>query len=289
MRIKQETSGIIYKILNELLTVIIALVTKITLHDLGSFQIFFLSCLSSLFVVVIMIKLQTKASLTTYVMKLDKTFVYIAIINFTSLCAYIQALKLVDITVIHAIAYLSPIIVSLLGIFILKEKYSFKIALALVIAIVGTMIIIKPVAITSIKTLGVACALISAIGWALYSLVFKKKAATMPWTEQSFIILILCVIISLPVAIATWHPLTDYHVKFIVLLGLLYTINKMLFIKSLAKTRLVLLAPIRYTKLIFAAIFAYLLFNEVIHVNTMIGSLLIIAATMLVLYSAKKA
>lgn len=285
MRIRTETSGIIYKILNELLIAIVALVTKITLHDLGSFQIFFLSCLSSLFFLTIIITLQTKTSLISYVKKIDKTFVQISIINVISLCAFIQALKFVDITVVTAIAYLSPIIISLIGIFILKEHYSFKIAIALVIAILGTIIISKPVVTTSIKTLGVICAVISAIGWALYSLVFKKKAATMPWIEQSFIILVLCIIISLPTAILTWQPLTYSHVKLIALLGILYTVNKMLFIKSLAKTRLVLLAPIKYTKLIFTTIFAYLLFGEVIHINTVIGSAFIIVATILVMYS----
>lgn len=285
---QKETSGIIYKLLNVFCIVVVSLVNKSTMNDLSAFQVFFLSCLSSLVMLSVLIKFHKKASLASYIKAIDKTFLCIAIVNFTSLCAHLQALKLIDMTIVTAIAYLSPIIISLFGLFILREQLSPYAVLALVISILGMAVIAKPVMVTSVKTFGVITALISAIGWAVHNLLLKKKSISNNWTEQSFIILVLCVPISLPFAIATWKPLSPKQLEFILLLGLLYTINKMFLLKALAHTRLIMLAPIQYTKLIFTAIFAYLLFGEVISMNTILGSTLIISATILVLYAAKR-
>jgi drug/metabolite transporter (DMT)-like permease len=285
---QKETAGIIYKLLNVLCIVVVTIVNKSAMKDLSAFQAFFLSCLASLIMLIALIKFHKKASLSAYIKAIDKTFLCIALINFISLCAYLQALKLIDMTIVTAIAYLSPIIISLFGLFILRERFSFYAVLALLISLVGTAIIAKPVMVTSVKTLGVIFALISAIGWAVHNLLLKKKSTSNSWMEQAFIILILCVPISLPFAIATWKPLSHKSIGLIVLLGALFTINKLFLLKALAHTRLTMLAPIQYTKLIFAAIFAYLLFGEVVSWTTILGSTLIIIATVLVLYSSRK-
>lgn len=285
---QKETSGIIYKLLNVICIVVVSLVNKSAMKDLSAFQVFFLSCLSSLVMLIALIKFRKKASLASYIKAIDKTFICIALINFTSLCAHLQSLKLIDMTIVTAIAYLSPIIISLFGLFVLREQFSTYAVFALLVSLLGTVVIAKPVMVTSVQTFGVIAALISAIGWAAHNLLLKKKSASNNWMEQAFIILILCVPISLPFAITTWKPLSYKHLEFILLLGLLYTINKMFLLKALAYTRLIMLAPIQYTKLIFTAIFAYLLFGEVISVNTILGSTLIISATILVLYATKR-
>jgi drug/metabolite transporter (DMT)-like permease len=285
---QKEWSGIIYKMLNVLCTVVVALLTKGTLEDLGTFQIFFLSSLASLLFMIPIIKFQTKASLTGYIKKIDKIFLAISIISFIGFCAFIHALKLIDITIVTGISYLTPIIVSFLSIFILKEKYTFKIILALLVSVFGTIIIMKSIIATSIGAIGIIAALVSAISWAFHDLLLKKKTDGTNWTEQGFIILILCIPMALPFAITTWKPLHFKHVEIFFLLGALYTINKMFLLKAISNARLILLAPIIYTKLIFAAIFSYLFFNEVVHLNTIIGSMLIITATILVIYSREK-
>ncbi|NRA73541.1 MAG: DMT family transporter [Rickettsiales bacterium] len=283
----KEISGIIFKILNILCIVLVGLANKWAMKDLSTFQTFFLSCLSSLIIVSTILRFQRKQSILANIKNIDKPFLCIAVINFTSFCTFLYALKLIDLNIITAIFYLTPVIASLLAILILKEKMSLKLALALSVSIIGTIIITKPLAETSFVITGVTVALISAIGWALHDLLLKRQAA-IHWTQQSFRILFLCTIMSLPLAVITWQPLTYTHIKFVIILGLIYTVNKMLLIKALANARLVLLAPISYTKLIFTAISTYFLFNEVISFNTIIGSTLIIAATILIMYSTKK-
>jgi len=284
----QEISGIIYKLFNVFCIVLVGLVSKIAMKDLGAFQTFFLSCLSSLIIVSMILKFQKKQSLVNIIKNISKPFICIAIVNFASFCTFLYALKLIDLNVITSFMYLTPVIVSLLAIFILREKISLKTILALFISILGTVIIIKPLMVKSAATLGIIIALMSAIGWALHDFLLKQQAAKIHWTKQSFMILILCTPLSLPLAITTWQPLTHTHIKYILYLGIIYTTNKMLLMKALANTRLVLLAPISYTKLIFTAISTYLLFNEVISLTTIMGSTLIIVATILIACSTKK-
>jgi drug/metabolite transporter (DMT)-like permease len=282
----KEFRGLIYKLLNIFCFVIIGLINKGGLKDLSAFQTFFLSCLASLIVNGVIAKLYMKASLISYVKAIDRRFLYIALLTFISLASFLHALKLVDMATVSAISYLTPVVISLLGIFVLREKFSYKALLALIISVSGTIIIILPTMNTELHVIGAITALISAIGWAVYDLLLKEQAH-MHWAKQSFMLLTLCVPISLPFAIATWQPLTLTHVKFFVLLGILYATNKMFLMKALANTRLILLAPVIYTKLLFTAIFSYLLFNEVIHSNTIFGSVLIVSSTILLMYSTK--
>jgi drug/metabolite transporter (DMT)-like permease len=285
---KKETSGIIYKLLNVLCIVLVGLVTKSTMNDLSAFQTFFLSCISSLIFLMCFIKLTRQEPIVSHIKSINKNFLYIAAVNCASFSAHIHSLKTIDFTIVTAIAYISPIIVALLGIFLLKENYSFKTTIALVVSLIGTFIITEPMTMNSMEIIGLIYAFISAIGWAIHTVLLKKQTST-HWTKQSFLILTICIIIAAPFAIATWKPLTCKHIEFLVLLGVLYTINKMFLLKALARARLVLLAPIKYTKLIFAAILSYVLLGEVINFNTIIGSTLIIFATILVIHSTKNA
>jgi drug/metabolite transporter (DMT)-like permease len=282
----KELTGLIYKLLNIFCFVIIGLINKGVLKDLSTFQTFFLSCLSSLIVTGTIAKFYMKASLISYIKSVDRTFLYIALLTFISLASFLHSLKLIDIATVSAISYLTPVVVSLLGIFVLRERFSIKALLALVISIVGTVIIILPALNSKPHFIGVIVAMTSALGWAIYDLLLKKQAH-MHWVKQSFILLSLCVPMSLPLALATWKPLTPTHVKFFILLGMLYSLNKMFLMKALANTRLILLATVGYTKLIFAAVFGYLIFNEVISFNTVLGGALILSATMLLMYSTK--
>jgi len=108
------------------------------------------------------------------------------------------------------------------------------------------------------------------------------------WTKQTFLTLIITTLLSMPFALITWQPLTSSHISIFILLGFLYTISKMFLVKGIKRTPLTLLAPIGFTKLIFNATLAYLFFNEIIKTNAIIGSSLIIFATLIVIHSSRK-
>ena len=64
--------------------------------------------------------------------------------------------------------------------------------------------------------------------------------------------------------------------------------SKMFLVKGLNRIPLLFFAPISFMKLTFNASIAYFFFKEVISMNTIIGSALIIFATLILMFSTKK-
>jgi drug/metabolite transporter (DMT)-like permease len=208
--------------------------------------------------------------------------------NFLGVCSAIYAIKTLDITIAISIGYLTPVLTSILAILILKEKFSFKSMLALLISILGAIITAKSVISNSVTTLGISAAVISAIAWSIHNLLLKTQAMRDHWTKQTFLTLICTSLISLPFALATWTPLTNKQVSIFILLAILYTFSKMFLVKGLNRIPLLFFAPISFMKLTFNASIAYFFFKEVISMNTIIGSALIIFATLILMFSTKK-
>ena len=282
-----ELFGIASYILSMLGYSIIALVNKGTISNLNTFQVFFLSSLSCLLFTVAVIKIQRRDSIFSLIKSLDKTYFLISLINFISLCSSLYAIKTLNLSVAISIGYMTPVVVSILAVLIFNERFCFKLIIALLISISGTIIITKPIMTNATKTLGIIAALISAVGWALHKIILKKQVLRDHWTKQTFLTLILTLLISLPFATATWRPLNSQYINIFILLGSLYTLSKMLLVKSLNSARLIILAPLSYSKLVIAAVLSYIFFEEAITINTMIGSALIIIATIIVMYSTK--
>jgi len=285
---RKESLGIIYKLLSILGYSTIALINKGEIGSLNTLQIFFLSSLSCLIFVTAIIKIQRKESLISLAKSTDKTYLIIALTNVISFCATLYAIKTLDITVAISIGYLTPILVSVFAVQIFKERFSYKIGFALLLGICASVIVAKPMLTDKITTLGVGAAFISAIGWALHGLILKKQTMKDHWTKQTFLTLILTTSISFPFVILHWQPLTTSHLLILFKLGALYTLSKMFLVKGVVRTPLTLLVPIGFTKLMFTATFARLLFGEIISINTIVGSSLLILSTLIVLHSTRQ-
>jgi drug/metabolite transporter (DMT)-like permease len=285
---QKEFIGIIYKILSMFGYSAIALINKGSISSLNTFQVFFLSSLLCLIFTTIVIKKTREESLLSIARSIDKTYIFISIMNFIGVCSVIYAIKTLDVTIAISIGYLTPVLTSVFAVLILKEKFSLKASIALLVGILGSIIIAKPITTNMTTSLGVASAFISAIVWSIHNLILKKQAMRDHWTKQTFLTLICTTSISLPFALATWTPLTNQHIFIFALLGILYTISKMFLMKGLNRTPLLLLAPIGFIKLTFNASLAYLFFHEITTVSTIVGSSLIIFATIMVMRSTKK-
>jgi drug/metabolite transporter (DMT)-like permease len=207
--------------------------------------------------------------------------------NMIGVCTVVYAIRTLDITTAISIGYLTPILTSVFALWILKEQFYFKVVLALIISITGSVIIAKPMATNPSTTLGIVSAFISAIVWSIHSLLLKKQAMKDHWTKQTFLTLICTTSMSLPLALLDWKPLAGPQVSIFILLGVLYTISKMFLVKGLNRTPLLLLIPIGLIKLTFNATLVYFFFNEITTVEAIIGNLLIVLATVIVMYSTK--
>ena len=121
-------------------------------------------------------------------------------------------------------------------------------------------------------------ALISAVFWALSSIIIKKLSETEKPIVTTFYMTFFMIIFSAPLALYNFRQpdLEQYFWVF----GIALTSNFLQYglSKSLTYADLSVLLPFDFTRLIFGATIAYLMFDEKMDVNAALGSIIIIAA-----------
>jgi drug/metabolite transporter (DMT)-like permease len=184
--------------------------------------------------------------------------------------------------VVASIASTKLLFVLLLAVLFLKEKLTAKCVLALSIGIPGAYIIIKPEMINFEKDLALLYAFIPPVSWALYDCTLKKQAMRDPWAKQTFLTAVASTIISMPFGLYYWQPISLKHGWLLILISLLSSLNKVAIANALSRVPLVMLASLDFARLIFVAIFAYVLLGEHLTISTMLGFCLITTSTLII-------
>ena len=91
-------------------------------------------------------------------------------------------------------------------------------------------------------------------------------------------------IFSLPLSIYHWHDLNMENIIFTILLALAFIGQQLSVSQAFIKAKLTILMPLTFTTLIPSALIAYVFFNELITIKTIIGVCFIIFGA---LYSVK--
>jgi drug/metabolite transporter (DMT)-like permease len=165
-----------------------------------------------------------------------------------------------------------------LAAFVLKEHVGPRRITATVIGFLGAMLMLQPSA-TSGLGWPVAAALTSAflVALTVAGMKFMTRDHTtmtlMSWSA------VLGFILSIPPALFVWRTPTAVDLALLGAMGVLGTITQACYIKGMTEGDAAVMAPIDYTRLIFAIILGYALFRDVPNHMTMIGASIIIAST----------
>jgi len=98
--------------------------------------------------------------------------------------------------------------------------------------------------------------------------------ALMAWSA------VLGFVLTIPGALLTWRSPSLPDLGLLGALGILGLVNQACYIKGMAEGDAMVMAPIDYTRLVFAIILGYALFREVPNAVTMAGAGIIIASTL---------
>lgn len=283
MSVFQKTNlcGVLFQILSIFLTSLMAIINKELGGALNIFQVFFLCSAFSLAILIVVLKFKNVCLWET-IRTVDKTYFCSAFLNFISICTFLYSIRIIDLNVFTALTYLKPLFIILLASTFLQEKLTAKCLAAIGIGILGAYIVIQPEISTLEKVVGVSCAFIPTINWAIYEVLIKKQISRDHWTKQSFLTKFLSTLISLPFGLYTWHSVNLNQLAMFSLLGVLSVLSSLSFLYALVRTPLVWLAPIEFVRLIFVSILSYLFFGERLALNTVIGSLFIITSVIIV-------
>lgn len=184
-----------------------------------------------------------------------------------------------------ALSFLSPTFLALFSAWLLRERLSASIGVALAVGFLGMMVIVSGQLGASrygpLAPLGAASAFGSAIIYACSMVMLKARAMR---DAVPNIVLILNagsgLVLAIP-AYLQWHPIAIDDLFRLVAIGSLGTSGHLMLAHSFARHPASRLAPFEYSALIWAAGFGLVFFREVPSLATLGGTVLIIISTIL--------
>lgn len=197
-----------------------------------------------------------------------------ATVDFLSLPLWAIAVANIHISQAVSLSYLTPLFMAVFAYFLLKDKMELDRWVAMIVGFIGAYIVLLPDTqgfnFYSVFVLG-TCVL-----WALGG-VFTKTLSE--FQHPIIIVLLTNIIIFLySVPFANFRVITLGEFWLLLALSFLACSSHIVLACAFSKTRITLLLPFDYIRLVFAAMFAFIFYDEVISVNTGVGAVVIMAA-----------
>ena len=193
---------------------------------------------------------------------------------FLSTIFFFYAISLISLAEALTLAFVSPIIVTILSIFYLGEKVGIHRWTAVVIGFLGVLLIVRPGFIEF--NFASFSALAAGISYAFY-IIYTRKLS---FSDSAVVTLIFtgsvgCIIISLIVPFV-WSSLDFKQIMFLILLASIGTLGHFLIILSLRLGEASKLAPLGYFEIITNIFVGYVFFNDLPDIWIYFGLFLIV-------------
>ncbi len=193
---------------------------------------------------------------------------------FLSTVFFFYAISVISLAEALTLAFVSPIFVTILSIFFLKEKVGFHRWAAVIIGFFGVLIIIRPgfieINFSSFAAIG------AGISYAFYMIYTRKLS----FTDSAFVTLLFtgvvgCILISLVVPFF-WTNLDLRQLLLLILLASIGTLGHFLIILSLRLGEASKLAPLGYFEISTNIFVGYVFFNDLPDIWIYLGLTLIV-------------
>ena len=205
-----------------------------------------------------------------------------SIINVPMMILGFAALMYIPLEQIKAIGFLSPILVVILSVLILKEKIYIIRILALIIGFVGVLIILRP-GIIEIN-IGAYMVLLSGLLWSTVIIITKfmsKEDSPMTILTYQYTFV---TIFTLPLALIYWTNPTLHSLYYALLAAIVGTVLHLCINNSYRLADLSVIQPVWFTQLIFASVFGFSIFGEIPDGWTWAGGILVFTSVLIITY-----
>lgn len=191
-------------------------------------------------------------------------------------------LPLAEATVIH---YLNPILTSLVALVFLGERLDRGLIVALVASVIGTVLVTRPGAMFGAETPLPTAGVLAALGGAVFSAFAYTTVRRLRFTDDPHVIVmyfpVVAVPATLPFAIATWQSPTPRGWLLLLALGVATQVSQVWLTKGLALVPAGRATTVGYVQIAFAAVWGFLVFEELPAASTVAGAVLIVAGVLL--------
>ena len=174
---------------------------------------------------------------------------------------FVSALKYMPLAEATAIAYLAPLLLTLMSVWILKERVELGRWIAVFCGFIGVLIIIRPG--SRVFTWAVLLPMGNAVSFATYQILTRRLAGLeSPYTSIFYAGLVGSVLM-LAVLPSVWMlPQSALHAVLFVAIGMLGGLGHLILIKAYNHAPASRLAPFSYSQLIWVAAIGYLAFGD---------------------------
>lgn len=210
-----------------------------------------------------------------------------SVLQFATVYLFFLSLSHIGLAEAQALTDINPVLITLGAAIFLGERLGPHRIAAIIIALIGAMIIIRPGlgVFSSAALLPIA----AAVTYSAASLITRKVGAVeSPWTAMLHASLIGTLLATLPLPFV-WQPIAPADLWRFVLLGALGTGAQLLIIRSFSVAEASVVAPFAYFGLIMAVFWGIVLFDEYPDMATVIGALVIVGAGLYVWHRETRA
>lgn len=189
-------------------------------------------------------------------------------------CFY--AFSVLSLAQTYAILFATPLLITLLAIPLLGEKVGLRRGIAVVVGLIGVLIVLRPG--SQPFSAGQAAALAACCCSAMGSVVVRKIGKD----ERPIVLMMLPMLANFLILGAAlpfvYKPMPVEHFGQLAIIAVLSLGGGLLIIGAYRRAEAVVVAPMQYSQMIWAAIFGYLIFGEEIDRYTAIGALVIMGS-----------
>ena len=200
-----------------------------------------------------------------------------ALIGLSAMLCFFTAISLIPVAEVTALTFTAPLFATIGAALVLGEKVRLRRWTATAIGFVGTVVILRPG--SAMLTPAALTALASAAFMAVAILTVKALSRTENPNAIVLYMGLLLTPLSLVGALFVWTTPAPETWPWLVVMGLTATLGQLLMTRAFATAEASAVLPFDFARLIFVAIFGFLLFGERPDLWTWIGAAVIIAAT----------
>jgi drug/metabolite transporter (DMT)-like permease len=190
---------------------------------------------------------------------------------------FVNALKYLPLAESTAIAYLAPLLVTLMSVLFLKEKVELARWLAVACGFIGVLTIVRPG--SSVFTWAVLLPIGNALAFATYQILTRRLAGLeSPYTSIFYSGLVGTLLLSAALPYSWVMPINGVHTAMLIILGMIGGLGHLILIKAYDHAPASRLAPFSYSQLIWVTTIGYLAFGDFPDTWSLVGIAVLVAS-----------
>ncbi len=192
---------------------------------------------------------------------------------------FFLVMAIVPLPMLAALAFVTPLMVSVLAIIRLGERPHWQNYVALLLGSIGVIVIAQPG--SGQFGLGVMLMLGASFCFANCGILIRKMMQTEHPAQITFVMLWLTALATLPCALYFWQEVALAHLPFLLGLGAAVALQQYAVTKAFTGAAITTVLPFSFLNLLFTSLLAAMLFDEIIQFWTLVGGGMILGAALL--------